>query len=387
MELDLDDIKKEVRRIRRDLHKIPETAFKENQTSDYIQSYLKKYQINFENNIAKTGVIAEIVGAKQSNEEQKIFILRADIDGLPIAEETGLDFASDNGNMHACGHDGHMAMLLVVSKLLKKNAKSFSGRINMIFQPAEEEIGGAKKIINEKPDLFNKASFLFGFHIWNQIETGKIAINNGTVFVSADTFKIDISGVGGHGAMPHKTVDPIFIASNLITSSQSIVSRKLKPGDLGVITFGKIDGGTAPNVIPERVFLEGTIRADSSKNREFLIENLKKMTQDITRSLGGSSKFKITSGTGPVINNQNFSREVSQIAARVMGEESVISIDPVSVGDDVSEFMKIVPSVYALLGAAKDGAAMHHNQKFDFDEECLSLGVQLMLSLVDEKLN
>ena len=375
----------EVKELRKKLHKIPETAFNEFKTSEFIKNYLTKIGLKFYPDIAKTGIIADIQGSL--NKSKDIIILRADMDGLPINEETNLEFKSQTENMHACGHDGHMAILLASAKFLSLNSNLFSGTVRLVFQPAEEEIGGAKTMIKEKPDLFKDISFVFGFHIWNQIQTGRVAVNPSGVFVSADTFQIEIIGKGGHGAMPHKNIDPIFIASNLINSAQSIVSRKADPSDLSVISFGMIDGGTAANITPEKVTIKGTIRADSSENRKTLISELESLSKNLPKNYGAKGNFSLISGTGPVINNLSFSQYVSKLTSNLFGEESAITIKPVSVADDMSEFMQIAPSVYALLGGHKEGAEMHHNSKFDFDENCLDYGIKLMINLVLEKLN
>ena len=174
----------EVVKIRRDLHKIPETAFKEFETSNYIKNFLKSNDIEFESDIAKTGILVELIGEKTG---KNVLALRADIDGLPIQEETDLEFKSQNGNMHACGHDGHVAMMLIALKYLNLNKENIAGKLKVIFQPAEEEVGGAKAMIEQKPDFFKDFTHVFGFHIWNQIDLGKIAFNDNTVFVSADT--------------------------------------------------------------------------------------------------------------------------------------------------------------------------------------------------------
>ena len=379
-----DHLHDEVVKVRRDLHKIPETAFKENETSNYIKNYLKLNSIDFESEIAKTGIIVELNGEKQGN---NILGLRADIDGLPIKEETDLEFKSDNGNMHACGHDGHVAMMLVFLKHINSKKNELAGTLKVIFQPAEEEVGGAKVMIEQKPEFFGDLTHVFGFHIWNQIELGKIAFNDSTVFVSADTFEIEIHGVGGHGAMPHLNIDPIFIAANLIVSSQSIISRRKNPGKLGVITFGKIDAGSAANITPKSVKLTGTIRAESNDTREFLINELKKLSESLPKSFGGVGKFDKTSGAGPVVNNKTFANQLYSIADEIFGYNTSIKVDPVSVADDMSEFMRLAPSVYALLGGRKENSEMHHNSKFDFDEQCLSYGIEFINSLVYKILN
>ena len=374
----------EVVKVRRDLHKIPETAFNEFETSDYIKNYLKINNINYESDIAKTGILVELAGKKDG---KNVLALRADIDGLPIREETDLEFKSKNGNMHACGHDGHIAMMLVSLKYLNLNKENLSGKLKVIFQPAEEEVGGAKAMIEQRPEFFKDLTHIFGFHIWNQIELGKIAFNDNTVFVSADTFEIEVIGKGGHGAMPHLNVDPVFIAANLIISAQSIISRKKNPGKLGVITFGKIEAGTAANITPEKVKLTGTIRAESKETREFLINELKNLSENFPKSFGGKGKFTKSSGTGPVINNKEFANQSYSIADEIFGYNSSIKVDPVSVADDMAEFMEFAPSVYALLGGKKENSEMHHNSKFDFDEKCMSYGIEFINSLASKILN
>ena len=369
----------EVVAVRRDLHKIPETAFKEIKTSEYIKNYLILNNIKFQAGIAKTGIVVKVVGEKKG---ENVLGLRADIDGLPIKEETNLDFKSNNGNMHACGHDGHVAMMLVSLKHMNSKKDELAGTLKVIFQPAEEEIGGAKVMIKQKPEFFSDLTHIFGFHIWNQIDLGKIAFNDSTVFVSADTFEIELFGKGGHGAMPHLNVDPIFIAANLIVSAQSIVSRRKNPGKLGVITFSKIDGGSAANITPKSVKLMGTIRAEDKDVREFLINELEDMVETLPKSFGGTGEFIKTSGTGPVINNKTFASQVYSIADEIFGDNTSIKVDPVSVADDMAEFMDLAPSVYALLGGKKENSEMHHNSKFDFDEKCLSYGIEFINNLI-----
>ena len=374
----------EVVKVRRDLHKIPETAFNEFETSNYIKNYLNINNIKFESDIAKTGILVELAGKKDG---KNVLALRADIDGLPIKEETDLEFKSKNGNMHACGHDGHTAMMLVSLKYLNLNKENLNGKLKVIFQPAEEEVGGAKAMIEQRPDFFKDLTHVFGFHIWNQIELGKIAFNDNTVFVSADTFEIEVFGKGGHGAMPHLNVDPIFIAANLIISAQSIISRKKNPGKLGVITFGKIEAGTAANITPEVVKLTGTIRAENKETRKFLINELKNLSENFPKSFGGKVKFTKSSGTGPVINNKEFANQGYAIADEIFGYNSSIKVDPVSVADDMAEFMELAPAVYALLGGKKENSEMHHNSKFDFDEKCMSYGIEFIISLANRILN
>ena len=378
-----DEMNENIVQMRRTFHKFPELGFKEIKTNELIKSYLKNYGIENIISIGNTGIVAVIEGDISGS----TILLRADIDGLPIIEETGLSFSSENQNMHACGHDGHISILLGVARLLAKNKKNIKGKILLVFQPAEEIIQGAKKMIES--DFFKNTHIdkVLSLHIWNQIEYGKVAVNPGIVFASADSFKVKIFGVGGHGALPEATKDPIVIASSIILNSQTIISRNISPNKMGVLTFGKFNGGSAPNIIPEQVILEGTIRSYDEDTRNTIIERLENLINHISESFGVNSQFEIISGTPAVINDYYWSENVRSFASNVVGKENVINAEPISVGDDMSEFMKLAPGCYILIGAKKERVGPHHNPKFDFQEDSLEVGVKVMVEVTRRFMN
>ena len=369
------EITEEILQFRRTFHKTPELGFQETNTSNLIKNYLKRFGIENIHSIGKTGIVAVIEGVTPG----PTILLRADIDGLPLVEETGLLFSSENENMHACGHDGHISILLGVARLLINNQSHLKGKVLLVFQPAEEIIQGAKEMIDS--DFFRNITIdrVLGLHIWNQIELGKVAVNPDIVFASADSFRITIFGEGGHGALPEATKDPVVIGSSIILMAQTIISRNISPNKMGVLTFGKFNGGSASNIIPEKVTLEGTIRSYDENTRKTIINRLEDLTISTSNSFGGRAKLEIVSGTPAVINNTSWANEVTKFAARVVGNENVIVSDPISVGDDMSEFMKLAPGCYILIGARKDGAGPHHNPKFDFSEESLEVGLRVMI--------
>ena len=262
------EITEEILQFRRTFHKTPELGFQETNTSNLIKNYLKRFGIENIHSIGKTGVVAVIEG----NTPGPTILLRADIDGLPLVEETGLLFSSENDNMHACGHDGHISILLGVARFLINNQIHLKGKVVLVFQPAEEIIQGAKEMIDS--DFFRNITIdrVLGLHIWNQIELGKVAVNPDIVFASADSFRITIFGEGGHGALPEATIDPVVIGSSIILMAQTIISRNISPNKMGVLTFGKFNGGSASNIIPEKVTLEGTIRSYDENTRKTIIQ-------------------------------------------------------------------------------------------------------------------
>ena len=369
-------------KLRRQLHSIPEIAFNEKRTSSLISKHLLESGLEVIGGIGKTGVIGIIKGSNPG----KTLMIRADIDALPLEEKTELPFSSTNGNMHACGHDGHTAIALMTARAISKLTDIFNGKIVFVFQPAEEIVAGAKEMINEGLLETYQPDRVIGLHIWNEIPVGTIAVNDGSVFASADGFKIKFIGKGGHGALPDRTIDPVVMAAEFISVAQSIVSREISPNEMGVMTVGQIHGGTAPNIIPDVVLLEGTIRAYSTTVRKQIISSVTRIATGIAQTMNGDSRFEILYGTPPVVNDSKVAKWMSGIATSVVGEKKVTEWDPVSVGDDVSEFINRIPGAYILLGGGFTEDSLldvpssgHHNNRFDFDEKCLPIGVELFL--------
>lgn len=372
---------------RRFFHGIPELGFEENETGQAIADRLAAAGLAVERGIGKTGLVAVLEGAKPGPR----LMIRADIDGLPVDELTGLDFASTNGRMHACGHDGHITMAVTAAEILAGMKDQLAGTLIFVFQPAEEVVMGALAMIDD--GLFEKypADRVIGTHLWNQIPTGMIGVNRATVFASADQFRLTVHGKGGHGAMPHKTIDPVAAIAEIITTAQTVVSREVPPNDMGVVTFGQIHGGSAPNVIADNVTVEGTVRAYTAETRILILQSLERISSNVAAAMRATTSFERIHGAPPVINDPEVAAWVTQQASLVVGEGNAKEWEPVSVGDDMAEFNDRVPGVYFLLGAAHDDARVaergiegHHNAKFDWNEDCLPLGIEVFVrSAVD----
>ncbi len=360
---------------RRYLHARPETGFQENETAAYIAGRLRHAGLEVQEGIGTTGIIARLRGGKPG----RTLAIRADIDGLPINELTGLEFASTNGSMHACGHDGHITMALTAAEILASISEEIAGDVVFIFQPSEELSNGAIAMIKDGAMEIAKADAVIGTHLWNQTPTGLVGVNQSTVFAGADLFEISVKGHGGHGAMPHLTVDPVVAAANIINAAQTVVAREISPQEMGVVTFGSIHGGSAGNVIAGEVRLNGTIRAYNSETHRTIADAVSRITTNVAESLRATATYTRLAGTPPVINNPEVANWVASMAMQTIGEESVGEIEPISVGDDMAEFMNRIPGTYFILGASKEGTEGHHNAKFDYDEACLPIGTEIFV--------
>ena len=331
--------------LRRKFHAIAELGFKEKRTAHEIAQILVDAGLDVKENIGGTGVLGVVNGAMPG----KTLMVRADIDGLPLNEATGLPFASTSGAMHACGHDGHIAIALHTAEVLQARREDLCGKVAFVFQPAEEIIGGAIAMIEDGVLNDVKPDRVIGLHIWNGAPVGSAGVNSGSVFASADAFRITVTGKGGHGALPHLSVDPVVAASHIVTASQTIVTRELPPNEMGLVTFGKFESGFAPNVIPDTAILEGTIRAYKPEVRSTLLSSLQRIANGVASALNAEAHFEHLYGTPPVVNDPTVARWVSRIAAGILGEDAVSTHDPVSVGDDMSEFLnrntRLVPYI------------------------------------------
>ncbi|MCJ7802907.1 MAG: amidohydrolase, partial [Candidatus Marinimicrobia bacterium] len=290
---------------RREFHKHPELGFKEHRTALFIADKLKSYGIKVKTGVGKTGVIGDLTGKTAG----KFIALRADMDALPIQETGHLSFKSQNdGIMHACGHDGHMAMLLGAAKILSQSKGRFSGNIRFIFQPAEEGEGGARYMIAD--GCLENVNEIYGLHLWNYQPYGEIGIKSGAIMAAADIFDITIKGIGGHGAAPQGTIDAIVTASNLIMSLQTIVSRNTDPLQSTVITIGKIEGGHGFNVIADEVKLRGTVRAMTEENRLMVKTRMQEIIDGVAKSTGAIIEMDYQEGYPPLINNEESTKIV-----------------------------------------------------------------------------
>ena len=294
---------------RRKFHAMPELSFQETATAAAIAAELRAMGLEVQTGIGKTGLTATLQGAADG----PTLMVRADIDGLPLDEATGLAFASKNGAMHACGHDGHIAIALGTARALGDEGP-LRGRVVFVFQPAEEVAQGALAMLED--GLFDDGlpDRVIGLHIWNQAPAGSVIVNRGTVFASADMFRVSVTGKGGHGALPHLAVDPVMAAAQIITTAQTIVSREIQPNEMGVVTFGRINGGTAPNVIADSVTIEGTSRSYRPETRDAIHSALTRITSGVAESLRAKAKFEVLFGAPPVVNNPEVADQVARVA-------------------------------------------------------------------------
>ncbi|HMP03855.1 MAG TPA: M20 family metallopeptidase [Gemmatales bacterium] len=357
--------------IRRDLHEHPELSGQELRTATQIAAALVQLGIPFQQGVAGTGLVAELPGPT----EHGVVALRADMDALPIVEETGLPFASRNhGVMHACGHDGHVAMLLGAAEMLAALPQR-PAAIRFIFQPAEEVGSGAKQMVAE--GVLKGVRLIFGAHLDRHYPTGTVAISDGVVNASTDMFRIAITGQGGHAARPHEGIDAVVVGSLLITALQTIVSREMNPAFPSVVTVGRFMAGTAANVIAGTAVLEGTIRAQHPHVRQHLKRSLRRIAESVGQLHAAGVEVSFADGTPAVINTP-WCAEVARAAARTaLGPEHVVPLHTANMGgEDFAYFLEQVPGCYLRVGAQATGREGFpaHSSKFDFDEAALAVG-------------
>jgi amidohydrolase len=367
---------------RRALHKMPETAFREEKTSAFVSNYLRRLGLEVEIKVAKTGVI----GLLELGEKGKTLMIRADMDALPVTEETGLPFASTHdGFMHACGHDAHMAMALGTASILSKIKEDMKGNIKFVFQPAEEGPGGAKPMIDagvlENPEV----NFAIGCHLHGGPE-GTIGVKEGPVLAANDRFDLRIIGRGGHGAMPHLCVDPIDVGVQVINALQRIASRQMDPLKPFVLTIGRFLAGSSFNVVPGEAELAGTTRTFDRKIWDSMKEKMERIIKGICEAMGAGYEFGYYRGYPPTVNDAALAEIVRGCAAEVVGKENVFEPEPIMAGDDMSFFLERVPGVFFFLGVGRANSAPLHNSRFDFKEDVLPKGVEMYLRLACELL-
>lgn len=366
-------IESEIIKYRRELHQIPEVGLFLPKTKEYLMIELKKLNLKVKEYKSCSG-LSVVIG-----KEGKTIGIRSDMDALPIQEETDLPFSSKNGNMHACGHDGHMAMILGVAKTLKKFEDKINGRVKIIFQPGEERDGGAKLLVEEGVLEDPKVDIIIGIHNGNfidGIESGFIGLYKGPFMASIDRFKIKILGKGSHGATPHKSIDSVYIASQIVISLQEIISREIDVFKPSVISIGKIDGGKAYNVIPDFVEIEGTVRTLNNEIRKYIRKRIEEITKGITKSFRANYEFEYIFGYPPVINDEKLTDLFYDIVKEVINEEKIVFLkNPTMVGEDFSYYTKNIPGLYLYLSSIPSKEFYpHHNPKFDLDEKTLFIG-------------
>jgi len=374
----INELEDELIALRRDFHRYPELGFKEFRTSKKIIKYL--IDLGLEVTIlAKTGVVGLLKG---SNDEPTL-LLRSDMDALPINEENNVPYKSDNpGVMHACGHDGHMAMLLIAAKVLAERRREIKGNIKFIFEPSEETGKGAKQMIREGVLENPKVDACIGLHLWSSIKSGEIGIKAGLATAILNVFRILVKGKGGHTGSPETTIDPIITAANIINSVQLIQTREINPLRPTIIMFGKIHGGTKNNIVPDQIELEGTLRylnkeSDySSKKPE---DRLKRIVEKVCRLHNARFEVDVKKEMETVINDPGMTELIKSTAKKIINPSKIISYTcPAS--EDFSEFSKRIPSVFYFLGIKNKKEHINypqHSSRFNIDEKVLPLGVKM----------
>ena len=369
---------------RRDIHKHPELAFDEHRTAKLVTNQLASMNIDIQTGIGKTGVVGRLKG----NGNGKTIALRADMDALPIQETSNISYKSINdGIMHACGHDGHTAMLLGVAKVLSQKVDEINGCVKFLFQPAEEGAGGAKYMIED--GALDGVDEVYGVHLWNYQKYGTVGVKSGPIMAAADIFEITIKGQGGHGAAPQGTKDVVVIAAHLIQTLQTIVSRNTNPIESTVVTVGQINGGYNFNIIADTVVLKGTTRAYTENNRQLIKKRMEEIVAGIETTFRVIIDFNYIDGYPPTINDPDASAKLLNAAKKIVGGgagQPYLSMG----GEDFSYFLQKVPGCYFLVGSApKDHELLsvpHHCSNFDIDERALLVGGSIYVQLIDDLL-
>lgn len=366
---------------RRDFHRHPELGFQEVRTAGIVAAHLQELGLEVSTGVGKTGVIA-MVEPDDLPDDSETVLLRFDMDALPIHEETGLPFASENaGVMHACGHDGHTAIGMGVAQLLTRHRNELPGRVKLVFQPAEEGLGGAMAMISDGALEESQPAAAYGLHLWSRLPYNQVVVQPGPLWAAADMFTLTVHGKGGHGATPHDTIDATLVASQLVVALQTIVSRNANPSDTAVVTVGAFHSGNAGNVISERAVLEGTIRSFAPEVRSLLLERIDEVCTGICQAFGARYEFEMHSCVPATINSEAGAGVMEGIANEVVGEENVAQIAPMMVGEDMAEFLNRAPGCFVLVGAASPEEGFyspHHSPTFDFEESVMPTGVSLL---------
>jgi len=384
-----DILNSELINIRRDFHQNPELGGSEYRTMNKICEYLNSWGIEYENCVADTGIVAIVRGKnkKKPDETSLCIAVRADIDALPIKEETNVEFKSANdGVMHACGHDAHTTIALGTAKVIKSMESQLNGDVKFLFQPAEETTGGAERMINEgclkNPDV----DYVLGLHVDSAIKTGSVKLKYGKMMASSDEIIIKAIGKSTHGAHPSEGVDPLIIASNLILSLQSLVSRNLSPLNSAVFTIGSIHGGTKGNIIPDEVEMTGILRTLDQDTREFMKKRIEKIVENVPKAFGGEGRLYIRESYKALINNDETVDVVRETAEKILGKENiVISQFPDMGTEDFSYFSEHSKACFFNLGCRNeeiDAVYPIHSSMFKLDESCLEIGVKLQVENV-----
>ena len=367
--------------MRRKLHRIPEDGFKEFKTQQAIIDALEEMGVHY--TTERTWVIAMIEGANPG----ETVAIRADMDALPMVEPEGCEFRSEHeGMMHACGHDAHVAMALGAAKVLNGMKDQIHGRVKFLFQPAEESLGGAEPMVQAGAMENPHVDRVYGLHVMPNLPVGKVETRVGTLNASTDSVALTIRGKAGHGAYPEQGMDAILCSAHVITALQSIVARNVSPLQSAVLTIGKIEGGTASNIICDEVCMRGTLRTANADLREFMKERIASITNGIAQGMGCTAEVHIEPGYAALVNNAQEAIRVKQVAAQLFGDENVVEkAAPSMGGEDFSFFSDCAPGAFFHVGCVKPEwmpAPPLHSRDFHIDEDCLTIGTMMHVALV-----
>ncbi|MFJ8238082.1 M20 family metallopeptidase [Ureibacillus sp. NPDC094379] len=368
---------------RRYLHENPELSYKEYHTSDYVYDQLVAFGHLEVTRPTKTSVMAKLIGSQPG----RTLALRADMDALPIQEETGLPFASKTPDiMHACGHDGHTATLLGVAKILSQEKSRIKGEIRFIFQHAEEVFpGGAKELV--RSGVLDDVDQIFGVHLFSTLPTGKIGICSGPFTANSDTFEIEIVGKGGHSSEPHNSINPILIGVQITNSLNHLISQKFDAQERTVLGVTEFNAGSAKNIIPDRAFIGGSVRTFSESVRKTIAEQIELQVKHISAAHQADYNFEFTYGYSSVVNDENLTNTIKNVIQEKIGEEMILEVTPMMGGEDFSAYLQKVPGVFVGVGAAFGDESLnypHHHPKFTLNEESLEIALKVFIYTVSE---
>lgn len=370
---------------RRRLHQHPELGFTEHLTSAFVSQKLQEWGIEHQTGIAQTGIVAII----KSDRTGPVLAIRADMDALPVQEENDVSYRSQHdGIMHACGHDGHTAIALGTAFYLSQHRPDFAGTVKFIFQPAEEGPGGAKPMIEAGVLKNPQVDAMIGLHLWNNLPLGTVGVRSGTLMAASERFQCKILGKGGHGAMPHQTLDAIVIGTQVVNALQTIVARNVDPIESAVVTVGMFQAGTAFNVIADSAHISGTVRYFNPQLGGYFSQRIEQVIAGICQSHGAQYELDYQPLYPPVINDSQIAELVRSVAVEIVETPTGIVPECQTMGgEDMSFFLEAVPGCYFFLGSAnpsKDLAYPHHHPRFDFDETVLAMGVELFVRCVEK---
>lgn len=365
--------------LRRAVHQEPELAWQETRTAARVAEFLEGRGLAVRTGVGGTGVLAEIGRAGRG------VLLRVDMDALPLAEDTGAPYASRVPNtMHACGHDGHVAMGAGAARVLA--ARALPGLARVLFQPAEEGEGGAQAVADA---ALAGIDAVFGVHLWNELPVGTLGVKAGPLMAAVDRLQIVVRGRGGHGGKPHRSADPVVAAAHVVMALQTVVSREVSPLQSAVVTVGSIHGGQAFNVIPDEVLLTGTIRTFDEALRRSMPERITRLARGVAEGLQCTAAVEVRHGNPPVVNDAGAAEVARRAAARVVGEAQVVSPEPTMGGEDMAVYFERVPGCFVFVGSANAARGLdqpHHSPRFDFDEDALWIGTRFLVAVAEEAL-